>query len=164
MTRDGQVLPHYIECHFFRSYRCGRCGKRPEQINTLYPQIRRNGAEIELIYPIRCPCGGYGSQKVEMPLLLFGELLTSVEIVHGHNRWAKPRTLKPLWPKESEFFKNVLGRFRRVMQLELARSRCDPTTEDRVCFDMSDEGWADFMRRLGLSATQGDADENDKDA
>jgi hypothetical protein len=158
------ILPEYIVAGFVPPTPCTRCGRAGGDFNLLFPQLNWCGAEIELIYPLRCPCGGSSCVPIRLPTLLFGYILASVALVDAANRRRSKATMT-VTPHRSDLLVDIFRKFDGLMKSSTAATLQSPTPSnaernplngrdvqdaERAKFGFDENEWKDFLRRLGL--------------
>ncbi len=157
------ILPDYIVGNFVPAGACRRCGRSDGHFTLHFPQMHWYGAEVELIYPSRCSCGGTGSVRIKVPTLLFGYILASVALVDSANRRRSKATMT-VTPSSTDILVDIFRKFDRLMETSssaMPRSPALPSDEgnaidngvddaERIKFGFDKDEWKEFLRRLGL--------------
>ena len=133
----------------------------------LFPRHNWGKTDIELVYPLRCPCGGSGCVPVKLPTLLFGYVLATVALVDAaHDRRSKATmTVSP--HRRRDMLANMFRDFDRLMEADATSTLRSPPVPDgeqnspddndaddaeRIKFGFDKDEWKAFLRRLGLDA------------
>ena len=164
MGVSKMILPEYIVTHFIPANACRRCGRSDLSFTLLFPQLKWGKTDIELIYPLRCPCGGSGCVRVKLPKLLFGYILANVALVDAAHRRRSQVTMTVSPHQRDDMLARMFLDFDRLMEAEATttqRSLSVPDSEqnslddndtERIKFGFAKDEWKDFLRRLGLDA------------
>lgn len=164
MAVSRMILPNYIVGNFVPAKACRRCGRSDGSFTLLFPQLNWHGDEIELIYPLRCSCGGSGCVRIRLPTLLFGYILASVSLVDAanHHRSKARMTVKA---SSTDILVNIFRNFDHLMEacataaprspaLPIGERNCidgnDADDAERIKFGFDKDEWKQFLRRLGL--------------
>ncbi len=171
------IFPDYIVNNLIPLKACRRCGRSDRTFKLLFPQLHWHGAEIELIYPLRCPCGGSGCVPIRLPTLLFGYILASVALVDAANSRRSKATMTVSPALQGDILANIFRNFDRLMETCSATTPRSPTLPvgeqsaiedddadeenaigdndddaDRIKFGFDKNEWNEFLRRLGLDS------------
>jgi hypothetical protein len=126
---QAHILPLWIVGEFLQGYRCRSCGTTPQHCALLPPRLLLNGTQAELVYPVRCPCGGSGALKIRMPTLLLGLVLLYVARNYLAGRGRNSQSKLQASPMPSAILRLV-----RQQYAILLRTPCDdegaPLPED----------------------------------
>lgn len=139
----------------------------------LFPQLNWHGDEVELVYPLRCSCGGTGSVPIIIPTLLFGYILATVALIDSANRRRSKATMT-VTPDSTDILTNILRKFDRLMETASAATLRSPALPggginaidhdeneaDRLSFGFDKKEWKEFLRRLGLDRPGGEDDQS----
>jgi len=162
MGVSKMILPEYIVTHFVPANACRRCGRSDLNFKLLFPQLKWGKTDIELIYPLRCPCGGSGCVPIKLPKLLFGYILVNVALVDAAHRRRSKVTMTVLPHHRDDMLARMFLDFDRLMEADATtmlrspssdRSSIDDRSADdveRIKFGFDKNEWKDFLRRLGL--------------
>ncbi len=133
----------------------------------LFPRLNWGKTDIELVYPLRCPCGGSGCVPIKLPTLLFGYILANVALVDAAHRRRSKATMTVSPHHKSDMLARMLLDFDRLMGADATSTLRSPPVPDseqnspddndaddaeRVKFGFDKDEWKDFLRRLGLDS------------
>jgi len=159
------ILPDYIVGHFVPPNACAQCGRSAGCFTLLFPQLNWHADAVELIYPLRCSCGGSGCVPIRLPTLLFGYILASVAFVDAQKR-RRPRATMTISLCRSDILVDIFRKFDRLMENPSsaafqstalpanernALTNNDASEANRIKFGLSKTEWQKFLRRLGLN-------------
>ncbi|MEE9296700.1 MAG: hypothetical protein V3W34_17285 [Phycisphaerae bacterium] len=173
MAVSRMILPDYIVGSFVPPKACARCGRSDGTFTLLFPQLNWHGDEIELIYPLRCSCGGTGCVPIKLPTLLFGYILASVALVDTTNR-RRSKAKMTVKPCSTDILANIFRNFDRLMETCSATPRSpalpsgvrnsiddnDANEADRLRFGFEKNEWKKFLRRLGFDRSGAEDDQS----
>ena len=158
------ILPDYIVSNFIPANACRRCGRSDMSFKLLFPQLKWGKTDIELIYPLRCPCGGSGCVPIKLPKLLFGYILANVALVDAAHRRRSKVTMTVLPHHQDDMLAKMFLDFDRLMEADATTTLRSPSSNrssiddhdaddvERIKFGFDKDEWKDFLRRLGLDA------------
>ena len=164
MGVSKMILPEYIVTHFVPANACKRCGRSDLSFKLLFPQLKWGKTDIELIYPLRCPCGGSGCVRVKLPKLLFGYILANVALGDAAHRRRSKVTMTVLPHQRDDMLARMFLDFDRLMEAgatttqrslsvpDSEQNSLDDNDTERIKFGFAKDEWKDFLRRLGLDA------------
>ncbi len=156
------ILPDYIVSNFIPPNACRRCGRSDLNFKLLFPQMKWRKSSIELIYPLRCPCGGSGCVTIKLPTLLFGYILTTVALVDADHRRRSKATMAVSSNHHTDMLANIFQQFDRLIESKNSSiMRAQPIFEsqqislvdnevERIKFGFDKREWTTFLRRLGF--------------
>ena len=156
------ILPGYIVSNFVPPNACRRCGRSDMSFKLLFPQLKWGKTEIELIYPLRCPCGGSGCVPIKLPKLLFGYILANVALVDAAHRRRSKATMVVSPNHKSDMLAKMFRDFDRLMEADATsalrlppvpdseQNSPDDNDAERIKFGFDEDEWKAFLRRLGL--------------
>ncbi len=157
------ILPDDIVSNFIPPNACRRCGRSDRNFRLLFPRLKWGIANIELIYPLRCPCGGSGCIPIKLPTLLFGYILANIALVDADHRCRSKSTMTVSLNQKSDMLANIFHDFDWLMEtnnnstmrslpaLEIEQNSPDDNDVERIKFGFDKDEWKDFLRRLGLN-------------
>lgn len=113
----------------------------------LFPQLNWHGDEIELIYPLRCSCGGTGDVPIRLPTLLFGYILATAALVDSANRRRSKATMT-VAPGSTDILTNIFRKFDRLMETASAAMPQSPALPivERNAINDNDANESDRLR------------------
>lgn len=160
------ILPDYVVSSFVQPNACRRCGRSDMSFKLLFPRLNWGKTDIELVYPLRCPCGGTGCVPIKLPTLLFGYILANVALVDAAHRRRSKATMIVSPHLRSDMLANMFLDFDRLMEADATTTlRSPPPVPDsepnppddsdaddteRIKFGFDEEEWKAFLRRLRL--------------
>jgi len=166
----GFILPDYIVSNFLPLRACRRCGRSDRSFKLLFPHVNWREAEIKLVYPLRCPCGGSGCVPIVLPVLKFGYLLASITMADAA-RGRRSKTAMTVTPNlRSDLLEKIFSGFDRLIRADratvappvrVAGSDANSLRDndiDRIKFGFNRDEWTAFRRRLGLGEAGNRAD------
>jgi len=131
----------------------------------LFPKLCWGKTDIELVYPLRCPCGGSGCVPIKLPTLLFGYILAHVALDEVANRRRSQTTMLVSPQHGSDMLARMFHEFDRMMEADATATLrsppvpgsdrssidgCTPNDAERIKFGFDKDEWQDFLRRLGM--------------
>lgn len=140
----------WILAHFAARFLCGGCGVADACRIFHYPAITRRGNRVVLRFPVRCACGKTGSLRVELPVLLFGYLLAWQVIFEADKRGRTSVAAVPVIGHESKLFPRIVCEYVDLIGSLPLGATSGPSAADQVLFELDDEGWAKFLKKLGF--------------
>ena len=151
---NSLVLPDFIVGHFFRPAPCKRCGRLSRFLLVRYPCMTRQGMHVHLRYPSKCSCGCAQSVCIRMPLLFFGYVVAELLIQTSEKRARRSKAERQVIPGQCELLSTFARQFEKLMAEDMAVANDAPSDVDRLSFDLTEQEWADFLRRMGYSEDQ----------
>ena len=142
------LFPDYIACDFLVGVRCKDCGGSDQYWTLLPPLVTLDGAQVEVVFPIRCPCGGSGSVGRRMPLLQFGYVTGKVAIMDAQRMYRRSKATMDIRAHQSELLGTLLYQYAELISEIGPNILLEPSECDRVKFGLGEKEWTDFMRRL----------------
>lgn len=112
---DKLILPAWIISEFLMGFRCKRCGGKVLTCTLLYPRMRMLASHVELVYPLRCPCGGADSVKVRLPTLLLGLVLVHIALVEAHRQAGRSKATMIAFPLPSKILAQVRNQYAQLV-------------------------------------------------
>lgn len=162
------ILPDYVVRNFVPPNACRRCGRSDMSFKLLFPRLTWGKTTIELVYPLRCPCGGSGNVRIKLPTLLFGYILANVALVDTAHRRRSIATMTVSPHQRSDMLTKMFLDFDRLMEANATTTLRSPTMREgerrsvgdndtsdaeRVRFGFDKNEWKAFLRRLGLDSS-----------
>jgi len=168
------ILPNFIVSHFIPPKACQECGRSDLSFAVLAPRFRWRGDWIELIYPLRCPCGGTGQIPIRLPTLLFGYILANVAIIDAAKMQRSKAMMAVSASMKSDVLEVIVRRFSELMRFctcchQIPGASCSRIDGfggqsidemERLKFGFDEASWKQFLRRLGLDDDEPDAGSN----
>ena len=145
---NGLLLPDYIACDFLVGARCKDCDNSDQTWTLLPPLVMLDGAQVEVIFPIRCPCGGSGSVGRRMPLLQFGYVVGKVAIMAAQRKHRRSKATMEVRAHRSELLSTLSCQYTELISEIGANMLLEPSEHDRIKFGWAEEEWTDFLKRL----------------
>ncbi len=142
------LFPDYIACDFRVGVYCKNCGESDQYWTLLPPLVTLDGAQVEVIFPIRCPCGGSGSVGRRIPLLQFGYIVGKVAIMDAQRMYRRSKATMDIRAHQSELLGTLLQQYTDLISQIGPNMLLEPSEGDRVKFGLGEKEWTDFMRRL----------------
>ena len=157
------ILPDYIVSNFVPPNACRRCGRSDMSFKLLFPRLSWGKTDIELVYPLRCPCGGSGCVPIKLPTLLFGYILANVALVDAAHRRRSKASMTVSPHHKGDMLANMFLEFDRLMEADATSTLRSPPVPDseqdspdddaeRIKFGFDRDEWKAFLRRLGLDS------------
>jgi len=136
---------------------CRLCGGVDKSVTLLAPSLSWKSEMIELVYPLRCPCGGSGSVPIRIPTLFFGYMLAVVAMDDA----ARLNHLKANMTVHAPRNRDLLDQIVRQFQALMCRCSCTHKNiqlnelclggePEHMKFGLEPDEWARFLRRLGF--------------
>ena len=142
------LFPDYLVCDFLVGVCCKNCGESDQYWTLLPPLVTLEGAQVEVIFPIRCPCGGSGSVSRRMPLLQFGYVVGKIAIMAAQRMQRRSKATMEVRAHRSELLSTLLCQYTELISEIGANMLLEPSEQDRVKFGLAEEEWTDFLKRL----------------
>ena len=142
------LFPDYLVCDFLVGVCCKNCGESDQYWTLLPPLVTLEGAQVEVIFPIRCPCGGSGSVSRRMPLLQFGYVVGKVAIMAAQRMHRRSKATMEVRAHRSELLSTFLFQYTELISEIGANMLLEPSEHDRIKFGLAEEEWTDFLKRL----------------
>lgn len=142
------LFPDYIASDFLVGVCCKTCGRSDQYWTLLPPLVTLDGAQVEVIFPIRCPCGGSGSAGRRIPLLQFGYVVGKVAIMDAQRMYRRSKATMDIRAHQSELLGTLLQQYTDLISQIGPNMLLEPSECDRVKFGLGEKEWTDFMRRL----------------
>lgn len=149
------VFMSWIIAHLAARFSCGKCGVAAQSRIVHYPSITRHGDQVELAFRVRCACGQGGSLRVRLPLLLFGYILAWQAILEADQRARTSVASSQVIGHESELFPRLVSEYMQLISRLPTGASAEPSAADQVAFELNDEEWAEFLKRMGLNGNGG---------
>ncbi len=144
------VFMSWILGHLVSRFSCRKCGNAEECKTVHYPMITRRGDQVELRYRVECGCGQTGWLRVQLPILLFGFLLAWQILFEADKRGRAPHVPVQVIGQQSKLFPRLLGEYMRLISALPATGTTTPTAADQAAFELNDQAWTDFLKRMGF--------------
>ena len=144
------VLPAEVVGHYLVGYRCRQCGGLSHSAYVLYPTIKLNETDADLLYPVICGCGRRGCVRIRMPTLLFGYVLARTHNLQAFLRANRSQAKVFVAPGPSPMLEHMVADFAAVVAAYGGGLGRVPTDLDRAKFGLSEAEWPEFLRRLGF--------------
>jgi hypothetical protein len=164
--RSDLLFMEYIVCHFLLGWVCDRCEQSGQMVQVFYPEIHWHGSVVEMLYRVRCPCGGRGAVPVRLPILIFAYVVGRLELLYAFSRGRHRKSEMPVKPEKSDLFSSFLRDFERDVAgfsarmapatsgsaeaNHATRKLGQPADYERFDFSLSEDEWVDFLRRMGF--------------
>ena len=142
------LFPDYLVCDFLVGVCCKNCGESDQYWTLLPPLVTLEGAQVEVIFPIRCSCGGSGSVSRRMPLLQFGYVVGKVAIMDAQRMHRRSKATMEVRAHRSELLSTLLCQYTELISEIGANMLLEPSEHDRIKFGLAEEEWTDFLKRL----------------
>lgn len=143
------VLFDLIVAHLIGRFTCTNCGAPQQSKLVHHPVVSRHGDQVALRFRVECACGQAGWLRVNLPVLLFGYLLAWQVLFQADRRARTPHAPVPLIGHQSKLFPGIIAEYVQLVG-RLPAAGAEPTCADQVAFELNDEEWANFLRRLGF--------------
>ncbi len=154
MMAECLVFPNFIVGHFFRPVPCKRCGRLIRGLLVRYPFITRQKNDVHLRYPSKCSCGCLQSVCIRMPVLFFGYVIAQFLILNSEKRARRSTAEMQVTPGESSLLSRFVQGFEKLMAEQMPAAMDLPSDVERLSFHLTEQEWADFLRRMGFSEDQ----------
>ena len=142
------LFPDYVVCDFLVGVCCKKCGESDQYWTLLPPLVTLEGAQVEVIFPIRCPCGGSGSVSRRMPLLQFGYVVGKVAIMDAQRAYRRSKATMQIRAHRSELLSTLHCQYTELICEIGPNILLEPSETDRIKFGLAEEEWTDFLKRL----------------
>jgi len=166
------LFPDFMLSEFRSGVVCDKCSQSGQMLTFHVPEIKRKGVFVEIWYRYKCTCGWGSALRVELPLLLFGYVLARLAMIDTFRRRLSKSTVPVLDGRCKQFFdfvrdfENLFEEYSKIHTAgllppdkrgdELAKATPNSPTElDRLRFNLQDEDWREFLRRMGFGADEG---------
>jgi hypothetical protein len=144
------VFVTWIIAHLANRLSCGKCGLAKPSRTIYYPTITRRENQVELRFRVRCACGQGGSLRVQLPVLLFGYILAQQAMLEAHKRGRTSVASMQVMGHESKLFSQFVREYVELIGRLPPAATADPTETDQIAFELNDEQWAEFLKRMGF--------------
>lgn len=172
MSPDRKLIfPPWILCEFLTAWECQDCGQSGKRVWLKFPVITQPRRDVIVLqYPVKCPCGSHGCLNVSLPLLLFCYVVGRLDLLELRRRRRKAEM--QVLPEESELLFGFIRDF-ELEVIELAPGIAEnlppkdnkppepqaaklgrPGDHERFGFELTEQEWVEFLRRLGFEDNQ----------
>ena len=89
-----------------------------------------------------------------MPVLFFGYVIAQFLILNSEKRARRSTAEMQVTPGESSSLSTFVQSFQKLMAEQMPAVSETPSDVERLSFHMTEQEWADFLRRMGFSEDQ----------